>query len=53
MVLIALYDVHRTFGTMLVVLSDDKEQSMSSPSAPEPPKRPPFRRVVVFTGRAN
>jgi hypothetical protein len=46
-----LYDAHRTFGTMVVVLSEDKEMSMSTPSSP--PKRPPFRRVVVFTGRTN
>jgi hypothetical protein len=36
------------FGTMLVVHS--KEGPMN---AQTPPKRPPFRRVVVFTGRTN
>src|SRR5919109_4865324 len=48
--LFRLYDAHRTSGTMIVVLSEDR-RPMSTPSSP--PKRPPFRRVVVFTGRPN
>jgi len=36
---------------MIVVLSEDKGDFMSTPTSP--PKRPPFRRVVVFTGRAT
>jgi hypothetical protein len=48
--LLRLYDGRRTSGTMVVVLSEDR-RPMSTPSSP--PKRPPFRRVVVFTGRAS